>query len=50
MEKLTDGKYWYDTLTNSLLEIDDNTTGSDGEPCPPMDCVMVEVKVINDYS
>ena len=41
--KLKNGKYWLDTDTNKLMEINESTTGSDGKPCPPIDCVPVVV-------
>ena len=33
--------YWLDTDTQKILEIDRSNIGSDGEPCPPMDCIKV---------
>ena len=47
---LKSGKYWLDTDTQKLIEIDRQTTGSNGEPCPPMDCVPVVVFVAENES
>jgi hypothetical protein len=43
---MIDRKCWLDTSTNKIIEIDASVTGSDGEPYPPMDCVMIEVKAV----
>ena len=36
-------RYWMDTTTMQLSEIDNSVTNDTGEPHPPMDCIMVEV-------
>lgn len=43
------GKYWLHPNTKRLSEIDVSVQGSNGEPCPPMDHILVQVEIINDY-
>ena len=37
-------RYWLDTDTMKLIEIDYSVTDPSGAPVPPIDCVMVEVR------
>ena len=39
-------KYWLDTDTRKLIEIDYSVTDPSGAPVPPIDCVMVEVRKV----